>query len=330
MSAAPARFAWPSISAPLRPATPTAPVHNAGMTSPASPAPVPPLAEADLNRLQTLLDKIPEPLEPLDISMLDGYLCGVLLQPTAVPAGARIKHVFDIDGRPLNEKWPGLHELQGLVQRRYRELMTAISGRQWFDPWVFELDDETEPLESTLPWVAGFSAAMEMFPALMNMDSQDSLEPLAVLYAAFDPEDLEDADALLAEIETLEPPSTLDEAIEDIVQSVMRLADSAGRCQRRSRRRSGHRHGGGRRGAAGSDTRATARSPNGRRRPSAGRLQLLRAARAWASCPWHRSPPARGAESRCPSRGWWRGSRRSRRRRPGPCSTTTPRCRRPR
>ena len=202
-----------------------APVHNAGMTSPASPAPVPPLGEADLNRLQTLLDKIPEPLEPLDISMLDGYLCGVLLQPTAVHAGAWIRHVFDIDGRPLSEKWPGLHELQGLVQRRYRELMVAISGRQWFDPWVFELDDESEPLESTLPWVAGFSAAMEMFPALMNMDSQDSLEPLAVLYAAFDPDDLEDADALLAEIETLEPPSTLDEAIEDIVQSVMRLAD---------------------------------------------------------------------------------------------------------
>jgi uncharacterized protein len=66
---------------------------------------------------------------------------------------------------------------------------------------------------------------MELFPALMNMDSTDSLEPLAVLYAAFDPDDLEDADALLAEIETLEPPSSLDEAIEDIVQSVMRLAD---------------------------------------------------------------------------------------------------------
>ena len=56
------------------------------MTSPASPAPVPPLGEPDLNRLQTLLDKIPEPLEPLDISMLDGYLCGVLLQPTAAEA----------------------------------------------------------------------------------------------------------------------------------------------------------------------------------------------------------------------------------------------------
>ena len=195
------------------------------MTSPVPSAAVPPLGEADMNRLQTLLDKLPEPLEPLDISMLDGYLCGVLLQPTAVPAGAWIKHVWDIDGRPLSDKWAGLHELQGLVQRRYRELMAAISHRQWFDPWVFELDDEADPLESVLPWAAGFSAAMELFPALMNMDSPDSLEPLAVLYAAFDPDDLEDADALLAEIETLEPPSSLDEAIEDVVQSVMRLAD---------------------------------------------------------------------------------------------------------
>jgi len=62
------------------------------MNSPAAPSPVPPLAEADLNRLQVLLDKIPEPLEPLDISMLDGYLCGVLLQhlkPVEVGFGER-------------------------------------------------------------------------------------------------------------------------------------------------------------------------------------------------------------------------------------------------
>jgi len=195
------------------------------MNPPAPSAPLPPLAEADLNRLQTLLDRVPEPLEPLDVSMLDGYLCGVLLQPTAVAAGAWIKHVWDIDGRPLPAEWKPLHELQGLVQRRYRELSQAIAGRQWFDPWVFELDDEATPLETALPWAAGFSAAMELFPALMAMNAPEALEPMAVLYAAFDPEDLEDADDLLEEIETLEPPASLDEAVEDIVQSVMRLAD---------------------------------------------------------------------------------------------------------
>ena len=209
-----------------RPRAPSGPGgdHNAGMNAPAPSTP-PPLTEADLNRLQVLLDKIPEPLEPLDASMLDGFLCGVLLQPQAVPVGAWVKHVWDIDGRPLPDKWPPLNELQGLVQRRFRELQAAIGGRRWFDPWVFELDDEATPLEAALPWVAGFAAAMELFPGLMRIESPEVLEPLAVLYSAFDPEDLEDAEDLLAEIETLEPPSTLDEAVEDIVQSVLRLAD---------------------------------------------------------------------------------------------------------
>jgi uncharacterized protein len=185
----------------------------------------PPLSEADLNRLQTLLDTVPEPLEPLDVSMLDGYLCGVLLQPADVPAGAWIKHVWDVDGRALPAGWPALHELQGLVQRRFRELARAIAGRQWFDPWVFEMDEEASPLETTVPWVAGFATAMELFPALMAMNAPEALEPMAVLYAAFDPDDLEDAEELIAEIETLEPPGELAEAIEDIVTSVLRLAD---------------------------------------------------------------------------------------------------------
>jgi uncharacterized protein len=184
-----------------------------------------PLGEAEVHRLQTLLDRLPEPLEPFDVSMLDGFLCGVLLQPARVPVGAWLRHVFDIDGRPAPADTPGVNELQGLVQRRYRELDAAIGGRQWFDPWVFELDDEATPLESMLPWAAGFSTALELFPALMDMNAPEALEPMAVLYAAFDPEDLEDADELLEVIETLEPPGDLDEVVEDIVQSVLRLAD---------------------------------------------------------------------------------------------------------
>jgi uncharacterized protein len=75
------------------------------------------------------------------------------------------------------------------------------------------------------PWVAGFSLALEHFPGLEALRDPDALEPMAVLYAAFDPEDLEDADELLEVIETLEPPATLGDAAEDIVRSVLRLAD---------------------------------------------------------------------------------------------------------
>jgi uncharacterized protein len=51
------------------------------------------------------------------------------------------------------------------------------------------------------------------------------VEPLALLYLHFDPADLEDADALAAVIETLEPPADLAEAVQDIVRAVMLMAD---------------------------------------------------------------------------------------------------------
>ena len=76
-----------------------------------------------------------------------------------------------------------------------------------------------------LPWVAGFAAAVDTFTELMDRHEDEILEPLATLYRHFDPEDLEDAEALLAEIETLELPQDLPEAVEDLVRSVLLIAD---------------------------------------------------------------------------------------------------------
>lgn len=183
-----------------------------------------PLDDRELQQLEALLDQVPPPLEPLDLVMLDGYLCGVLLQPRAVPVQRWLPHVVDIDGRAAPAGFPW-GPLEALVRRRHAELDRAIAGRQWFDPWVFELEDEAEPLETVMPWVAGFAAAMELFPELMAMDAAQTLEPMAVLYAAFDPDDLEDADALLEMIETLEPPADLAAAVEGLVTSTLLLAD---------------------------------------------------------------------------------------------------------
>jgi uncharacterized protein len=187
-----------------------------------------PISDDELARLQTLLDGLPGPLQPLDISALDGYLCGVLLQPRPVPAAQWQRFVVDIEGRPAPPD-PALDELLALVQRRHAELDRAIANRQWFDPWIYQLDgedDETaDPSESVLPWVAGFAAATEQFPALTALDHPDLVEPLALLYMHFDPDDLEDADALVAVIETLEPPADLAEAVQDVVRALMLIAD---------------------------------------------------------------------------------------------------------
>lgn len=183
-----------------------------------------PLSDAEIESLEQLLDQIAPPLQPLDTSSLDGYLCGVLLQPRPVPTAEWLPYVGDVDGRPLPATFPA-RRLEDLLQRRYAELNRAIDTRQWFDPWIYEADADVTAHELVLPWVAGFAAAMDHFPALMRIDDASLLEPLAVIYAAFDPDDLEDADTLAATIETLEPPADLAQAAEDLVRSVLLIAD---------------------------------------------------------------------------------------------------------
>ena len=185
--------------------------------------PTEPPSEIDLEHLQALLDALPAPLEPLDVSMLDGYLCGVLLQPEAVALNAWLPPLLDAEGRPTPARIDD--ELVALLRRRHKELNVAIAGRQWFDPWIFELDDVDNPSETVLPWVAGFAHALDAHPALMHLPEEPLLEPLAAIYLHLDPDDLEDADALLEEIESLEPPADLEEAVEGLVSAVLMLAD---------------------------------------------------------------------------------------------------------
>jgi uncharacterized protein len=184
------------------------------------------LSERELHELQALLDMVPPPLEPLDVVMLDGYLCGVLVQPQRLPASRWRPHVTDVDGRPL----PGAFDasrLEALVARRHAQLDQAIGERQWFDPWVFELDDAGDDAvgDAVYPWVAGFATAMELFPALA-LEAGDALsEPLALIYRHLAADDLEDADALIAEIDALEPAPDLAAAVEGLVRATLLLAD---------------------------------------------------------------------------------------------------------
>ncbi len=189
------------------------------------PAAAAPLGEADLQALQAAIDRLPAPLEPLEPDMIDGYLCGVLLQPEPVPVERWWPHVPDADARPV-PRGVDVVRLRTLVLRRHAELDRAIAQRQWFDPWVFELDDpQATPSDAVYGWVAGFATALSLFPALQRLDAARLTEPLALIYRHLDPEDLEDADELLEEIESIEPPRTLAEAVEELVRATLLLAD---------------------------------------------------------------------------------------------------------
>jgi uncharacterized protein len=216
MSARRPRSTKPSVR-PARPAAQAA----AGQATPAEAGA---LGEAELEELDALLSSLPAGHDALDVVMLDGYLCGVLLQPRPVPEAAWLARITDLDARPPPAAFNAAR-LAALVRRRFAELDRAIARRDWFDPWVYELEEDVSPSETVLPWVAGFAAAVDAFPALMDRHEDEIVEPLATLYRHFDPEDLEDADDLLAEIETLELPVDLAEAVEDLVRSVLLIAD---------------------------------------------------------------------------------------------------------
>ncbi|MDQ6640284.1 MAG: YecA family protein [Pseudomonadota bacterium] len=196
-----------------------------------------PLGDGEIGELQKLLDAVPAPLEPLDVSSLDGFLCGVIVQPAPVAPVRWLAFVTDVDGRALPAGFDA-RRLHALVARREAELRRAIGRREWFDPWLFELEDDggvergdgnsAAGADPAYPWVAGFAAALETFPGLLGADEAVLTAPLALLYRHLGADDLEDADALLAEIETLAPPADLAESVEELVRATLLLADVAG------------------------------------------------------------------------------------------------------
>ena len=78
------------------------------------------------------------------------------------------------------------------------------------------------------PWAFGFCLALETFPTLLERDDNEVTGPLALLYRHLGIDHLEEADALQAEIESLEPPASLDAAVEELVRATLLLADAAG------------------------------------------------------------------------------------------------------
>ncbi len=185
-----------------------------------------PLADTDIAALDALLASVPAPLEPLDAAMADGFLCAVLVQPRPVPVTRWLPHITDAGGRALPRGFDAT-QLHALLLRRHAELDSAIRARRWFDPWIFDATGAGQDVAAVEPWVAGFAAAMEWFPALLDSDHPALTQPLALVFRHFDADELEDADALLEEIESLEPPADLSAAVEELVRATLLLADVA-------------------------------------------------------------------------------------------------------
>ena len=203
------------------------------------------LNDAEFAELDALLADIPEPLEPLDIVMLDGFLCGVIVQPVLLEADAWLPCVFDAGGHRWGEAQPAAEQLRArsLVLRRHAALNRSIAEYGSFDPFILEaaqeddVDDEVEVeaelearaetapvivdpiVDALLPWVAGFEQALQLFPALAELDDPQVSLTLARLFR-FLPEDDKGTAALVARER---PLASLEDAIGEVVACVGEL-----------------------------------------------------------------------------------------------------------
>ncbi|MEO7150541.1 MAG: UPF0149 family protein [Burkholderiaceae bacterium] len=135
------------------------------------------LTDVEFAELDTLLERTPEPLEPVDAVMLDGYLCGVLVQPVLLQPEAWLPHVFDFDGRPLPDDVDPLwrDRVVALTLRRHAALNRALADDGWFDPLVLEFD---------APDAEDTPVAVEAGEVVDSQDTADAVDASATVDTA--------------------------------------------------------------------------------------------------------------------------------------------------
>jgi uncharacterized protein len=208
------------------------------------------LLDSEFAELDELLATTPEPLQALDASMLDGYLCGVLVQPRLIDIDEWLPNIFDYDGGVLPEDadpvW--LARIRELVERRHAALNKSMVEDGWFDPVVLDLDETAEPEEipadedaeqaqaratyanmslisrTLMPWVAGFQHAALCFPELADMDDDAVMAALARLYRHL-PAETDEEKEVVATLDREHPLKDIDEAVEELVVTVADLCD---------------------------------------------------------------------------------------------------------
>jgi uncharacterized protein len=199
------------------------------------------LTDAEFAELDDLLAETPEPLTPVDAVMLDGYLCGVLVQPVLLTPEQWLPNVFDFDGQPLPDTVDAAwrDRITELVTRRHAALNRAIAEDGWFNPLVLEFDEEhplqppaegeVDPMadlpeisQALMPWVAGFQHATLCFTDLMDMPDDAVMATLARLYRHL-PAETDEEREVVATLDREFPLTTLEDAIEEMVVSVADL-----------------------------------------------------------------------------------------------------------
>ena len=192
------------------------------------------LSDAEFAELDDLLAQVPEPLEPLDVVMLDGYLAALVVQPEPVDTERWLAHVFDAGGHRWGEAEasPEQRRARELILRRHAAINRSLAAHGGFEPYLYETaGDRPETADApernpiagvVVPWVAGFEFAISVFPGLLGLEDDVVKFALAHLFR-FLPAESEDEEKLVRQMRAEFPITTLDRAVDEVITSVATL-----------------------------------------------------------------------------------------------------------
>lgn len=193
------------------------------------------LTDADIDALDALLRQAPEPLQPLDVMSLDGYLCAVVLQPRIVPSEEWLPPALDTDGNrwppaDLDAAW--LNGVQALMQRRYEAIVRGLAEEEGFDPIVGDTSEppaEDDPYKDTpahsralLHWASGFLYGADHFQALLEHPEDAVHLSMARILRHLPPESDDDREAI-ATLDREHPLADESAAVDDVIEAALTL-----------------------------------------------------------------------------------------------------------
>lgn len=195
------------------------------------------LTPQEFDELDNLLSEAPGGLEAMDVAMLDGYLCGVLVQPDLLKTADWLPHVFDAEAKPLpadaDPAW--LNRVTALVERRHAALRKALAEDQWFDPIVLQLEGDESPdpdpafaelpahSKPLVPFASGFVTALNAFPNGLLSMTDEAIEMAMDRVARHLPCSDDDERKAMAELDEEVPLKNLDQAVEDMVLAIVEI-----------------------------------------------------------------------------------------------------------
>jgi len=149
-----------------------------------------PLAEADLDRLELLLERVNP--DSMTVDELDGFFCALVCGPGRQPVNKYFPDVLgqDLDHDSFRYSMVDPVELSTLLYRHWNEIAAAMLADKVYVP-LFEQEEPGNPIGHN--WARGFVHGMDFDSEAWDTLAKDKhdwalLAPMMLLLADSDPE----------------------------------------------------------------------------------------------------------------------------------------------